>query len=121
MRNMKFNLWNFVFIMVLLYVGGLLGGYILPMVPMATGWLGSILLGMIQIALISIVGMASGKLSLWTIVLGGVVVFVGGILGGFVSDFIGMTGLYATIVTLAVQTAVLMMMGFVKGSGKFGK
>ena len=116
---MKFDPMNFVFIIVLLYVGGFIGGYLGNYIPFfATGgWIGGILLAMVQMVLLAVVGLATGKLGLWTVILGGVVIFVGGIIGGYLTDFVNLSGLYATVLTLAVQTMILMFMGLVRGGG----
>ena len=117
---MKFDFKNFVFIMILLYLGGFIGGYLGGYIPFFStgGWIGGIFLGMIQMVLIAVIGLASGKMSLWTIVLGGLAIFGGGMAGAFLADFVNLSGLYATVLTLAVQTMVLMFMGLVRGGGK---
>jgi len=115
-----FDITSFIFIMVLLYLGGFIGGYLQNWIPFfATGgWIGGILLSMVQMVLITVVGLATGKLSFSTIIIGGIVIFVGGIVGSYLSGFVNLSGLYATVLTLAVQTVILMFMGLVRGGGK---
>ena len=119
MKMKGFDITSFIFVMVLLYIGGFVGGYIQNIIPFfaSGGWIGGILLGMVQMVLLAVVGLATGKLGFWTIIFGGIVIFVGGILGSYLTSFVNLSGLYATVLTLAVQTVILMFMGLVRGGG----
>ena len=81
------------------------------------GWTAGIFTGFIQMIVLAFFGL-TGKMNLWTILIGGLIIFAGGLLGGFVAGLIGLSGLFATVVILAIQVIVLSMMGYVKGGKK---
>ena len=96
--------------------GSILAGYLLPLLPFTIdGWMQGILVGIIQVAILVFLGVVASH-GLFPILIGGIVIFVGGIIGGFISGYLGFTGWYATILISFVQVAVLMLTGFVKGS-----
>ena len=99
-----------------LFAGSLLAGYLLPMLPITLdGWLLGILIGMVQMVVLVILGVTAGR-GLMPILIGGILIFIGGILGGLLTGYMNLTGWYATIAVLFVQILVLMLTGFIKGA-----
>jgi len=109
----KFNLWAFIFTMIMLYIGGFFAAIIIPMIPISgmNGWVEGILTGVIQAIFLAVFGLLAGKLDLWNLLTSGVVIFIGSILGGIIAGFVDTSGFYATIIILAVQTAILSFTG----------
>lgn len=112
---------SFLWIMLLLYVGGILAGFVLPSFAGAfsdNGWFTGLLTGIIQMALLTVLGFASGgKLGLTTILFGGIIIFVGGIVGGYAAGYLNLSGWFNTILILLVQSLILGFAGFT-GRGK---
>ena len=79
------------------------------------GWAEGIVIGIIQALLLSVFGVLTGKMGLWNLVIVAIVIFVGGIVGGIAAGYFSLTGLYATIIILAIQTLILSFAGFLGG------
>jgi hypothetical protein len=56
-------------------------------------------------------------MNLMTILVGGIIVFGGGILGGFLAGYLNLSGWFNTILVLLVQSFILGFAGFT-GRGK---
>ena len=96
--------------------GSLLASWILPLIPFALdGWMQGVLIGIIQVVILIGLGVVASR-GIFPILIGGLVIFVGGIIGGFISGYLGFTDWYATILIAFVQVVALMLAGFVKGS-----
>lgn len=104
--------------MALLWVGGFVAGYIVPLIPQATGFFALILAGVIQIVIVGLFGALGKKLDLYSVVVGALVIFVGAMIGSYLATTINITGLFSTVVILAIQTLLLSMMGIIKGGFK---
>lgn len=120
MRNMaKFNLMGIVFTMAILWIGGfIVGSFLLPMLPSITGWMAGIFTGIIQMALLAFLGMTTGKMHLTSILIGGLIIFAGGFIGGILVSIFGLTDIFATITILLIQTIMLSFTGYAaKGKG----
>jgi len=116
----KFEIGTLIFLIVALYLGGFLAGFIIPYfgaIAVTTGWILGILTGIIQMLVIILLLGSTGKLSIWTLTIGGLIIFIGGIFGGFIADFVPVTGLVATLLILVVQSAALIMTGVVSSKG----
>ena len=112
------NFGTIAFAVIALFIGGFLASWILPMMPITLeGWSAGIFTGFIQMIMLAIFGL-TGKMNIWTILLGGLIIFAGGLLGGFVAGLLGLSGLFATVIILAIQAIVLAMMGYVRGGKK---
>jgi len=98
---------------VLLYIGGLIGGFILPYVGHPVGWYSGIIIGIIQILFLALFGMFA-KLGIIQILIGVVVILIGGIFGGLIAEQLSLGGLFNTVTILAIQSLLLMATGFVK-------
>jgi len=110
------DLKYFVLTFIGLFIGSLLAGFIVPMLPLQLdGWLLGILIGIVQMIILVFLGVVASH-SIIQIGIGGILIFVGSILGGFLVGYINLTGWYATIAILFVQMIVLMLTGFIKGS-----
>ena len=114
----KFDVGAFAFTMVLLYIGGLVANFLVPYLPFSEGYISGIVIGMVQMLMIVVFGLATRKFDLWSILTGGIIIFIGGLLGGMLVGYIKLDGLAATILVLAVQTAILMTFGLIKSRGK---
>ncbi len=112
------NAFSWIWVMLILFVGSLVGGFITPMLPFSEiPWINGIVAGIISFIIIAVIGMTTHKLDFMTIIIGGALVFVGGILGGYISGMIGLEGWFQTALTLFLQTMLLMLTGYVKGRG----
>jgi hypothetical protein len=110
-------LGSIVLAIVALWLGGFVAGYIVPMIPTTTPWVPAIITAMIQIIVLTVFGLVAGKQDIMTLVVGGLLIFVAGIAGNFFTSYANLTGFYATIVVLVVQTVALMWAGYLgKGS-----
>ena len=110
------DLKYFVLTFIGLFIGSLLAGFIVPMLPLQLdGWLLGILIGIVQMIILVFLGVVASH-SIIQIGIGGILIFIGSILGGFLVGYINLTGWYATIAILFVQMIVLMLTGFIKGS-----
>jgi hypothetical protein len=105
-------LGSIVLAIVALWLGGFVAGYIVPMIPITTSWVPQILTAMIQIIVLTIFGLVAVKQDIMTLVIGGLIIFVAGIVGNFFVGFANLAGFYATIVILVIQTVVLMWAGY---------
>jgi len=117
----KFNLWSFVLTMVFLYIGAFLAGFIVPMFAANVGYWAGIFTGVIQVLLLSVFGVLSKKMGFVELATGGIVIFIGGILGGLAASYLNFQGIYATVIILAIQSMILTFTGFIKGGGKTPK
>lgn len=114
----KFNFGSFLIAAILLLIGGFIAGFLTPMFPMSlTGWAQGFVIALIQ-AFVLMLAMFSGKINLQTILISTIVIFVAGIAGGFLIDYIGLTGLIATLAIVMVQAIALTWAGVIKGKGK---
>lgn len=110
---------NLIITMVVLYLGAMFAGIMLPMLPLGFGgWAEGLMIALIQALILSVVGIVTGKLGFWNIAVCTGAIFAGGILGGFIAGYISLTGIFATVVVLAIQTIILMWAGLLKGRGK---
>lgn len=113
------NISNFVFLMLFLWIGGFVASMAIGFVPFAGNpYVAGIFTGVIQILIITVLGFATGKLDFMTILIGGVVCFIGSLLGGLAASMIGFSGIVATILVLAVQAGWLTTFGLIKGQKK---
>ena len=110
---MKFDIGSFVFTMVLLYVGGFASTYITPMLPLE-GWVTGLVTAMIQVLILGLAGILTKQFDLVMLLVCGIAIFIGGIVGGLVASWMGMTGLMSTIILLAIQTLILSLTGYMK-------
>lgn len=117
MKTGKINLWSFVLTMVFLYIGAFIAGFIVPMFAANTGYWSGIFTGVIQVLILSVFGVFSKKMGFVELLTGGIVIFVGGILGSMAAGYLSFTGIYATVLILAIQTMMLLFTGFLKGGG----
>jgi hypothetical protein len=117
---MKFNLTSFALMVLGLFVGNIVGGMLLEAVNisfLSNPLVAAIALGMIDMLILSLLGLVSGKLSLMTIFLGAVFIFIGSIMGTYFANYLEFTGLFATFLILAIQAALLIFFG-IAGKGK---
>lgn len=115
---MKLEVGSILFTVLFLFLGGFLAAFIIPMLPFGfTGLIASLLTGIIQILVLALFGMLSTKMSLWNVLIGAVIILAGSVIGGVVATWLGMAGLYATIIVLFIQAILLVFMGIVKGKG----
>lgn len=116
---MRLDIFTIAMTMAVLWIGGILGGFVVAYLPFTgSAWIDALIIGIIQIALLGVIGTTSGKLTLWTLIFGFILILIGGLLGGFLVDFIGYTDrLWNPAIILFVQTAMLMMFGII-GKGK---
>jgi len=117
---MRLDLVTIVLTVAILWFGGMLGGFVVSYMPWSSGsaWIDGLIIGMVQVALLGLIGLTSGKISLWTLLFGAILIIIGGIAGGFLVDMVGFSDpLGATAIVLIVQTAMLMTFGIV-GKGK---
>jgi hypothetical protein len=110
---------NFIFIIILLGIGAFAGNWLLGnYAPQyQTGWIGGILLGLIQMLILTLLGMATGKLSITLLLFGALVIFAGAMIGGWLTGYLNLTGIFATIIVFAIQAVLLSVTGIAKGSG----
>jgi hypothetical protein len=103
----------------LLALGALLAGIIVPTLFgtfSISGWVSGFITAIIQ-ALIVVFALAFAKIGIVQIIIGGVIIFVGGIVGGFICGYIGVSTQIQTLLILVIQAALLVAMGF-SGKGK---
>jgi len=113
----KFSFGSIAFIMICLFIGGFVStAFILPMIPQAQGIFAGIITGMIQMLILLVFGLAS-KTGFWGILWGSIMLLIGGILGGFITNYLALTGWFATITVLLVQAIILLFTGIAKGKG----
>ena len=111
---MGFKGSSFIFTIIFLYIGAFLAGLILNVFQLSSaGWTGGLLIGLIQVAVLGLVGIMA-KFDLWTILIGAFMVFIGGVVGGLVAEFFGAVDLVGLIIVLVCQTLLLMATGLVK-------
>jgi len=114
----KLDIPTLIITMAILFVGAMFGGMFIPWIDVALDpWVNGIVIALIQALFLSVFGIVTGKIKLFSIVVLGFVIFLGGLVGGIVAGYIGFGGIYATIVILAIQTIILSFMGFI-GKGK---
>ena len=112
----KFAMGTIFFVAIVLYFGGFIAGFVVDYLPfMEDVWIKGIAIGMIQVAVLALVGLTSGKLGLWMLLIGSIVILVTGMIGGYVAGWLGFTGLFATFVIVIIQSIGLIAMGTVKG------
>ena len=116
MMTMKFDLGTYIITMGLLFLGGFVAGYIIPWIPSSNPLVTGILTGIIQMTIIAFFGFASGKLDLLNVIIGGILIFIGGIAGGYLVSYLALTGYVATIIVLVVQVLFLSALGLLRGS-----
>ena len=106
-----------IFVMVALLLGSFIASMLIGYLPdmFTSGWISGIVIGAIQILILSLFGLLAGKLGLWNILIGSILILVGGMIGGYITDMISMSGMIATVIVLAVQAVLLMTMGIVRG------
>jgi hypothetical protein len=113
MSNQQSEIFSFVVLVILLFVGGIVAGFFLPYVPVTEGWQKGIVMGMIQIVILAVFGFLI-KFSLWNVLIGGFILMIGAVLGGYIVDLVGVTDVIATFLTLTVQALMLMALGLVR-------
>jgi len=114
----RMNFPVIVYTMILLYVGGIIGGFLITSLPLAVGgnsWILGFLISLVQAIFLSVFGFLTSRLNITTLIISGLVIFVGGLLGAYLGGFLGLTGLYLTIMVLIVQTLILSFTGYLKG------
>jgi len=115
---MAFKIGTLAITMVLLFAGGWIASFILPIFGFGiTGYTGGFFVALIQVLALAMVGLLI-KFDVWTLLLGAVLILVGGIIGGLCAEYFGAQDIVALIVTLAIQSGLLMFLGVIKGSGK---
>lgn len=116
---MKIDFVTIIMTMAVLWLGGMVGGFVIAYIPFTgSALIDALIIGMIQVALLGFIGLASGKLTIWTLILGGILIFIGGIVGGFIVNFTGFSdAMWTTGIVLFTQTGMLMIFGIV-GKGK---
>ncbi len=106
----------FLFAFAGLFAGSILAGFIVPLIPIElSGWMQGIFIGIVQMVILVMLGAVASR-GLMPVLIGGILIFIGGIIGGFVSGIFGFTDWYGTIIVLFVQVLVLMFTGYIKGS-----
>jgi hypothetical protein len=117
MRN--FSWTTLIVTMVALYVGTLISLFIIPVIPWPIyGLLQALLVGVIQMSILMVLGLLTGKTSIWTILIGGFIIIVSGMVGGYIADVVTASHhIPNAIIIVGVQTLALMVFGFV-GKGK---
>ena len=112
----KFNIATFIIMIALLSLGAMIAGFVLEYLAFGwEGWVAGLLTAIIQIGIIALAGSLSKTLDLGTILMGGVIIFIGGLAGGFICGYMGFTTYIASLLSLVVQAAFLIGFGFVKG------
>lgn len=116
----KTSMTTFIITLVLLWIGGIAAGLLLGYIPLNinNAWVAAFLMALVQAVILSLAGVLTGKMSLMPLIIAAVLIFMGGLLGGFICSYVDLSGLYATIVVLVVQTGLLSLTGHV-GGGKF--
>ena len=110
------DLKNFGITFVGIIIGGFLAQWTQGILPFALdGWMLGIYVGIVDMIVLVFLGVI-GHFDIVSILIGGAVIFGMSILGGFATDFLDFSGMYATLLIAAVQTAGLMLTGFVKGA-----
>jgi len=114
----KLDITTMIVTMAILFIGAMFGGMFIPWINISLDpWVHGIVIAIIQGLLLAIFGIVTGKLQLSVVFILGSVIFVGGLIGGFVAGWIGFGNIYATVVILAIQTMILTLTGFI-GRGK---
>lgn len=103
--------------MIYLYIGAFIAGFLMPFFGSPMGWYAGIMTGIIQIMILALLGVIT-KIDLWTIIVGVLMIFLGGIFGGLIAETFGLGGIFQTITILAIQSLFIIFTGFVKGAGK---
>jgi hypothetical protein len=81
-----------------------------------TGWIQGIVIAFIQIILLAVVGLYSGKWGILQLVIGTIIIFIGSIVGGFISQFLQFTMQeITTLIIFAIQALFLLLLGIAKG------
>ncbi len=114
------DLSTFVRTLALLSLGGLFAGLLVPLMPYASTnfWIAGLLAGIIQVLVLSAGGVLLGNLDLWNVMVGGLVCFIGSIIGAWATSYLTFTGGIAQVVALAIQALLLLIFGLVKGQKK---
>jgi len=113
---MKFNLATFIVMMGLLALGSMIAGFFLEFLALGlTGWIAGLFTAIVELLIIAVAGFMSKTLDLPTVLIGGIVIFIGGLAGGFLSGYMQFTGYIASLLALIVQAALLIAVGFAKG------
>ena len=109
--------WTFVITMLLLYVGRFVGSFILANAPLNinNAWAQGFIIALVQAALLVLANVLAMKGSLVDILIAALLIFAGGILGGYLAAYLNFTGLYATVVMLIIQTLLLSLTGYLRG------
>lgn len=113
MIDMKFSWSGLVFLMIFLYLGGLLSAFIMPFFGSPTGYYGGFITGIIQVLILAIFGVLV-SVDLMKIIIGAVMILLGGLFGGIIAETLGLVGFSQTIVILALQSIMLMATGLTK-------
>ncbi len=111
---------NVLAIMGALLLGAILAGIIVPAIGGQwgiSGWVSGFITAIIQMLIVVVAIGTLGKLGIVEILLGAVVIFVGGIVGGWLSGYLTLTTQVQTLLIVLVQSALLLAMGFT-GKGK---
>jgi hypothetical protein len=112
----KFNLAVFIIMIALLSLGATVAGFMLQFFALGlTGWIAGLFVAIIEILVIALAGTLSKTMDIGTILIGGIIIFIGGLAGGFICGYMQFTGYVASLLSLVVQAALLIGLGFVKG------
>jgi len=100
--------------MVVLFIGAIVGGMLIPLVGVTlSGIYATLIVACVQILIFIFLGLA-GKSGIVSILIGAIVIVIGGFIGGFVANFANLSGWFAIILELAIQSLLLLMSGTVK-------
>ncbi|MDH5481592.1 MAG: hypothetical protein OEY22_01740 [Candidatus Bathyarchaeota archaeon] len=109
----KFDLGSFIVIILFLYLGGLFGMLVISALPSLPAYVQGILIAVLQMAILSFT-IVMAKRDLMTLLWGGILIFIGGLTGGFISQYLDITQ-FVTFIVLAIQSILLIIAGFTKG------
>lgn len=117
MSKTKADMGSFIWIIVILLVGGFLGNFFINWSGFGTSWMQGLIIAFVQAILLAVFGILMGKAGIMQIIYATVAIFVGGILGGLLIEYLAVTGLFQTFVVLAIQSVILIFTGLA-GKGK---